>query len=316
MARSAEIPFTLKQLRYLIALEETEHFREAAEVCGIAQPSLSVQIKTLEQAIGLTLVERGRGAVRLTQAGREVAARARDMLDAAQGILELSNVLQTGLGGTLKLGTSTTLGPYLMPHVVSELHRNHPDLRLYIREGAPRDLLRELNDGTHDLILTQLPVVGSKLSVARLFREPLGLAMPVDHALSNVANIEGPELAGATVLSLSPSYALHDQISALCMEIGAQLSLDYEGTSLDALRQMVAMDMGLTFLPALYVRSEIYGRGKDPFDVTVRPFRGRRFSRSIGLVWRTQAGPTPAFERLANAIRDTAKHFSELVLER
>ncbi len=310
--RTQNLPFTLRQLRYLIALQDTHHFREAAEACGISQPSLSVQIKALEDALGLTLVERGRGPVRLTQAGREVSSRARDILDAGQGIVDLSATLQSGMGGTLRLGTSATLGPYLMPHVVGELHRTHPDLRLYIREGAPQSLIRELNDGVHDLILTQLPVPGARLTSARLFREPLGVAMPVDHPLEAASNVEGPELADQVILSLSPAYALHDQISALCVETGAQMSRDYEGTSLDALRQMVAMDMGLTFLPALYVRSEIEGRAQ---DVVVRPFRGRKFSRSIGLVWRTSSGSTPAFERLAKAIRDTARRFPELVLE-
>ncbi|MBF9043142.1 LysR family transcriptional regulator [Rhodobacterales bacterium HKCCE4037] len=306
------LPFTLRQLRYLTALEDARHFREAAEACGISQPSLSVQIKALEDALELSLVERGRGPVRLTQAGREVASRARGILDAGQGIVDLSATLQSGMGGTLRLGTSTTLGPYLMPHVVGDVHRSHPDLRLYIREGPPQSLIHELNDGQHDVILTQLPVQGARLASARLFREPLGVAMPVGHPLEAASNIEGPELEGQTILSLSPAYALHEQISALCIETGAHVSRDYEGTSLDALRQMVAMDMGLTFLPALYVRSEIEGRAQ---DVVVRPFRGRRFSRSIGLVWRTSSGSVPAFERLARAIRDTARRFPELVLE-
>lgn len=310
--RSPALPFTIRQLRYLVALEETEHFREAAESCGISQPSLSVQIKTLEEALDLTLVERGRGPVRLTLAGREVARRGRAILEAGQGILDLSVTLQTGLGGTIRLGTSSTLGPYLMPHVVGDLHRSHPDLRLYIREAAPNDLLRELTDGVHDLILTQLPVNGAGLSVARLFREPLGVAMPADHAMAERPGLDGADLKGQTILSLSPAYALHDQIAALCVETGAHLSRDYEGTSLDALRQMVAMDMGLTFLPALYVKSEIDGRAR---DVVVRPFRGRRFSRSIGMVWRASSGAGPAYERLATLVRDTARRFAELVIE-
>jgi len=305
-------PLTLRQLRYLIALEETQHFREAAESCGISQPSLSVQIKTLEEALGLTLVERGRGPVRLTLAGREVARRARDILDATQGILDLSVTLKSGLGGTIRLGTSATLGPYLMPHVVGDLHRSHPDLRLYIREAAPRDLLRELTDGLHDLILTQLPVQGATLSVERLFREPLSVALPADHPLQEKEMLDGPDLTDQTILSLSPAYTLHDQISALCVETGAEMSRDYEGTSLDALRQMVAMGMGLTFLPTLYVESEIEGRAQ---DVVVRPFRGRRFNRSIGLVWRSSSGAGAAYQRLAEAIRDTARRYPHLVIE-
>lgn len=305
-------PITLRQMRYLIALEETQHFREAAESCGISQPSLSVQIKTLEDALGLTLVERGRGPVRLSLAGREVARRAREILDATQGILDLSVTLKSGLGGTVRLGTSATLGPYFMPHVIGDLRRSHPDLRLYIREAAPQDLMRELNDGVHDLILTQLPVSGATLTTLRLFREPLFVALPNEHPLADVEMLDNSHLAGETVLSLSPAYTLHAQIAALCMETGAELSREYEGTSLDALRQMVAMGMGLTFLPSLYVDSEIEGRAR---DVNVRPFRGRRFSRSIGLVWRSASGAGPAYERLAAAMVQTARQFPQLVIE-
>ena len=305
-------PISLRQMRYLIALEETRHFREAAESCGISQPSLSVQIKTMEDALGLTLVERGRGPVRLSLAGREVARRAHGILDAAQGILDLSVTLKSGLGGTIRLGTSATLGPYLMPHVISDLRASHPDLRLYIREAAPRDLLRELHDGVHDLILTQLPVSGATLSHARLFREPLAVALPAEHPLAARDTLDNDDLSNKTILSLSPAYALYDMISALCVETGAHLSREYEGTSLDALRQMVAMNMGLTFLPALYVESEIQGRAR---DVVTRPFRGRRFARSIGLVWRASSGAAPAYERLAAAIRDTARRFPQLVIE-
>ena len=305
-------PISLRQMRYLIALEETRHFREAAESCGISQPSLSVQIKTMEDALGLTLVERGRGPVRLSLAGREVARRAHGILDAAQGILDLSVTLKSGLGGTIRLGTSATLGPYLMPHVISDLRASHPDLRLYIREAAPRDLLRELHDGVHDLILTQLPVSGATLSHARLFREPLAVALPAEHPLAARDTLDNDDLSNKTILSLSPAYALYDMISALCVETGAHLSREYEGTSLDALRQMVAMNMGLTFLPALYVESEIQGRAR---DVVTRPFRGRRFARSIGLVWRSSSGAGPAYERLAAAIRDTARRFPQLVIE-
>ena len=305
-------PISLRQMRYLIALEETRHFREAAESCGISQPSLSVQIKTMEDALGLTLVERGRGPVRLSLAGREVARRAHGILDAAQGILDLSVTLKSGLGGTIRLGTSATLGPYLMPHVISDLRASHPDLRLYIREAAPRDLLRELHDGVHDLILTQLPVSGATLSHARLFREPLAVALPAEHPLAARDTLDNDDLSNKTILSLSPAYALYDMISALCVETGAHLSREYEGTSLDALRQMVAMNMGLTFLPALYVESEIQGRAR---DVVTRPFRGRRFARSIGLVWRASSGAAPAYERLAAAIRDTARRFPQLIIE-
>jgi len=305
-------PVTLRQLRYLVALEETRHFRQAAEISGISQPSLSVQIKALEDALSLQLVERGSGQVQMTGPGREVCGRAREILSATQGLMDLSVTMKDGLGGTLRLGTSATIGPYLMPFVIGELHARHPDLRLYIREGAPNDLLRGLTDGDHDLILTQLPVGGSGLSIARLFREPLMVAMPKDHALATQESISAEDLSQETILALSPNYSLYDQVAAISVETGAALARDYEGTSLDALRQMVAMGMGITLLPSLYIASEITGRAN---DVVVKPFGARKMHRSVGLVWRGSAGASEAFDRLAQSIRQTAVGMGDLTIE-
>lgn len=305
-------PVTLRQLRYLVALEETRHFRQAAEASGISQPSLSVQIKALEDALSLQLVERGSGQVQMTGPGREVCRRAREILSATQGLMDLSVTMKDGLGGTLRLGTSATIGPYLMPFVVGELHERHPDLRLYIRESTPRDLMQGLSEGNHDLVLTQLPAGGAGFSVARLFREPLSVVMPKDHPLAEKTAIRAEHLANQTILALSPNYSLYDQVAAISLDVGATLARDYEGTSLDALRQMVAIGMGLTLLPSLYIASEITGRAN---DVVVRPLEDRNVSRSVGLVWRGTAGATDAYMRLAQSIRQTAGDLGELTIE-
>lgn len=305
-------PITLRQMRYLVALEETRHFRQAAEACGISQPSLSVQIKALEEALSMQLVERGSGHVQMTGPGREVCRRAREILSATQGLMDLSVTMKDGLGGTLRLGTSVTIGPYLMPFAIEELKARHPDLRLYIREGQPQTLLNELIEGDHDIILTQLPVGASGLEAARLFREDLQVALPASHPLADRDSIAPQDLAGETVLSLSPNYSLYDHIASLTLQVGATLARDYEGTSLDALRQMVSMGMGVTLLPSLYIASEITGRAR---DVVVRPLEGRRVQRSVGLVWRASAGAGEAYQRLAQTIRHTASGLGELTIE-
>ena len=293
---------TLRQLRYLSALADTRHFRKAAEREGISQPSLSVQISNLEETLALPLVERGRGPVTLPPAGREVLLRAQAILDDVQRLMDVSTALKSGLSGTLRLGVSPTLGPYLMPWVVAELHSAYPDLSLYIRESAPSDLRFELERGGHDIVLTQLPMTGADLTTRRLFREPLSLVTASDHPLARLSQITDDDLAGQAILSLGPGYALHDQISALCSDTGAELQRDYEGTSLDALRQMVGMGMGATFLPALYIASEI---GEADPSLAIRP-RAKLF-RSVGLVWRKRSGKTAAFERIADAITQIAR---------
>jgi len=293
----------MRQMRYLVALSEVRHFRKAAEAMGISQPSLSLQISNLEDMLGVRLVERGRGPVTLTPEGREVVARAARIVDEARGIIDLTASLQTGLAGTIRLGTTPTIGPYLMPYVVERLHAEYPDLRLYIREVVPRDLRGELLAGSLDVILTQLPEGGADLTTRRLFREPLLLAMPDDHPLTARAEVTEADILDLTVLSLGPDYAMHAQIAALCQQHGGMIARDYEGTSLDAIRQMVGMGMGVAFLPRLYALSEIDSRSS---NVTVRPFRRSAVMRSVGLVWR-RAATTGMFERLSDIIKDAAR---------
>ncbi|MCE0505403.1 LysR substrate-binding domain-containing protein [Roseivivax sp. GX 12232] len=297
-------PPSLRQLRYLLALSETGHFGRAAERMGIAQPSLSVQIANLEEALQLKLYERGRGPFRLTPEGREITLRAREVVAEMQGILDLSDSLRSGQSGTLRLGTTPTLGPYLLPHVVGALHEAYPELKLYIREAAPRDLEVELDHGRHDVILTQLPVSGESFVTERLFREPLALALPADHPLAAKEELGEADLSGLVILGLGPAYVLHGQISALCRELGAELRADYEGTSLDALRQMVAMGMGASFLPMLYVRSEVEGRDS---SIAVRRFRRGRLDRSVGLVRRRTSGKTAGIAHISDALRQATK---------
>jgi LysR family hydrogen peroxide-inducible transcriptional activator len=304
---------TIRQLRYLVALDDTRHFRHAAERYGVSQPSLSAQLQNLEEALGVHLLERSRSGVVPTPVGREVIERARRVLGEVQDLAEFTAGAQHGLVGTIRLGAKPTLGPYLLPHVVRQLHRDHPDLRLYVREGAPRELEFELGRGLHDVILAQLPVTGAELVARRLFREPLYLAVAADHPLASRDDIKTTDLAGLDVLSLNPQYHLTDQINALCREFNAKLLRDYEGTSLDAVRTMVGMGMGITFVPALYAKSEIPPRG----EVVIKQLRDRPISRSIGLVWRKSAGRAVAYRQIADAMRDVAaKNFKGLAIEK
>jgi LysR family hydrogen peroxide-inducible transcriptional activator len=302
---------SMRQLRYFVTLAETRHFRRAAEGLGITQPSLSLQISNLESLLGNQLIERGRGPVTLTPVGREVLTLARRTLDDAQEILDLTAAMRGGLSGTIRLGASPSLGPYLLPRLVGQLHKTFPDLRLYIRERVPRQLREELLDGTHDMILSQLPMQGADFHVRRLFSEPLLLVVAPDHRLAAHSSAGVADIAGLQVLSLGPDFVLHDQIQVICAEYGADLIRDYEGTSLDALRQMVAMGMGVTFLPQLYVSSEIDPRER---AVVAIPLSRPGFSRTVGLVWRRASGARLIYDRIANAIVEISrKRFGTLL---
>lgn len=295
---------TLKQLRYLVALAQSLHFRRAAEQCHVTQPTLSNQIQELEKSLGVQLVERSRRhQVVLTPIGREIVERARVVLRDVQDIVDLGRHGQEWLDGTIKLGALPTLGPYLLPHVLPVLHRDYPNLKLYVREGMPEALLRSLANAELDLLLFPLPITGADLASTRLFREQLWVVIPSEHPLAERKTIERSDLAGETILALEPGHRLYDQVADLCREIGANVSHDFEGTSLDTLRLMVGMGLGLSFMPTVYVLSET---PKDA-QVVARPMRSHPPLRTVGLAWRRHTARHDEFTALADLIRDILK---------
>ena len=294
---------TVKQLRYLVAVADTLHFRRAAERSHVSQPTLSGQLRELENRLGIQLVERSRTRVVLTPVGKEIATLARTVLRDVQKIVEIAKHGEQPLGGTIRLGVLPTLGPYLFPHILPELHESYPDLKLYVREGMPNDLMHGLEEGQLDLLLYALPVRGADLHTTRLFREPLWIAAPTDHRLAQKELAERSDLKGETVLALERGHRLHDQVSHLCEQYGATLSLDYEGTSLDTLRQMVGLGMGLSFFPSLYVQAEIL----EDDQIVARQMRSRPPSRTVGMIWRKNSTRRGDFVMLAKLIRTILK---------
>lgn len=293
---------TLRQLNYLVALSKELHFRRAAERMNVTQPTLSAQIQELERRLNAPLVERGTSRVMLTPLGREIAGRARRVIADVQDIVDLAASSQHGFDGTIRLGVPPTLGPYLLPHIVTDLHADYPRLKLYVQEGKPAKLQDDLHTGSFDLVISPLPINHSDLEVERLFREPLRLAVAPDHPLARKENIERSDLAGQNVLAIESGHHLHDQVSQLCDDFDANILRDYEGTSLDTLRLMVGMGVGIAFLPALYVRSEIGSRG----ELTVLDLNIPNLYRQIGLTWRKRSVHAPLFKEIAELIRAKA----------
>ncbi|MEM8689775.1 MAG: LysR substrate-binding domain-containing protein [Pseudomonadota bacterium] len=293
---------TLRQFKYLVALSEELHFRRAAERVHVTQPTLSAQIQELERQLKAPLVERGAAQVMLTPLGREIAERARRVLADVQDIEDLAASSQHGFQGTIRLGVPPTLGPYLLPHIIPDLHTDYPELKLYVQEGKPADLQLELQAGRLDLVVSPLPINHTDLEVESIFRETLLVAVAPDHPLAGKARVEKSDLDGQNVLAIERGHHLHDQVHQLCEDFNAILLRDYEGTSLDTLRLMVGMGVGLAFLPALYVRSEIGSRG----ELAVMELAAANLYRQIGLTWRKRSVHAPLFKTIADLIRSTA----------
>lgn len=289
---------SIRQIEYYVAIAEASSFRRAAQRLGVSQPTLTNQILALEEALGLQLFERSRAGTMATVAGRELLPGARRLLEEFQGLIDQAESVSRGPAGTYRLGVTPTLGPYLLPHVLPALHRHYSALKLYVREEAPRDLEAGLAAGKHDLILTPLPVDDPRLTVAPLFREPLKLVLSAEHPLASQEHIEPSDLAGEPVLTIEEHHHFHRQIQELCTRLRAQLRRDYEGTSLDTLRHMVVMGMGIAFLPALYVRSEIHR----PSELRVTTVHGEVIERTHALAWRSAAPARLLFREIAAEI--------------
>lgn len=290
---------TLKQFSYLVAIADQLHFRRAAELVHVSQPTLSGQLREMELKLGVQLVERSRSRVLLTPIGKQISDRARALLKEADQITELAKHGQNPLDGTFRLGVLSSLGPYLLPHFLPALHKSYPNLRLYVREAMPDALIHDLEEGKLDLLLFPLPIQRAEVECVRLFREPLLVVVPKEHPIAKKKNVRREDLRGETVLAIERGHRLHDQVNDLCVEFKANLSLDFEGTSLDTLRQMVSMELGISFLPSLYVQAETDGDE----SVAVRPINRNAPNRMIGLAWRRKSPRQREYKELASFIR-------------
>jgi LysR family hydrogen peroxide-inducible transcriptional activator len=294
---------TLRQLEYLVAVADLRNFGRAAQACNVSQPTLSQQLRSLEDRLGVVLVERNTSGAELTPVGREIVMRARQLLVEAEDIRDLARRAGDRLAGTLRFGVTPTLGPYLMPPIVAALHREQPDLRLHIKEGIPEEQALQLTRGALDMLLGPLPIEGSGLIVEPLFRERLFLVAAADHPLAKIPDLHVDHLRGAQVLSLDRRHHLHRQVASICSEFGMELLRDYEGTSLDSVHQMATSGMGLAILPELYFRSDVAGR---PGVVLLEP-TGFKLTRSIAAAWRSGAAYSAEYHAIAGRIAGEAR---------
>ncbi|WP_267355375.1 MULTISPECIES: LysR substrate-binding domain-containing protein [unclassified Methylobacterium] len=288
---------SLRDLEYVIAVADEGHFSRAAERCNISQPTLSVQIRKLETALGVVLFERSKRRILLTEAGQVIVRQARVVLVEAQRLLAFASEGRgSPLTGRLILAAIQTLGPYLFPLVLRPLREEYPLLTLSLRESRTADIVEGLRDGRIDAALVSLPVPQHGLTASPLFIEPFWLACPAEHALARGGALSATEIAGPDLLLLDEGNCLRDQAIAAC---GAGSSIGRHATSLETLRSMVAAGAGYTLLPALAVPA-----GPDPSGLIVtRAFDLDGPGRTIALVWRTSDPRAPGLSSLAAFFR-------------
>lgn len=290
---------SLKQIEYILAVARLGSFRGAADELGVSQPTLTAQIARAEQLLGTALFERSRSGALLTPAGRLFEPQARRVLEAVEELTRCVDASTVDDRATYRLGVKSTLGPYLLPPILPALRHAHGALRLFVREDSPRGLEEGLMRGDYDLILTSLPINNTEFVQEPLLREKILLAAPVDHPLAARTRWRGADLRGAAVLTTQPGHLFTRRVEELCQRLGAEIQHDYEGTSLDALRLMVVMGLGVAFLPALYLESEI--RGED--GIVVRALCDEVVERQHVLAWRPGSPARHFYRSLARELR-------------
>ena len=291
----------LRDLKYLIALADHRHFGRAAAACFVSQPTLSTQIRKLEEELGVALVERAPRKVMMTPSGRDAAERARRIVAEVEQMKESARRSQDPEAGAVRLGIFPTLGPYLLPHVIPRIRERFPNLELLLVEEKSDVLLARLREGRLDAGLLALPVQDDQLHSQFLFEEPFLLAVPGSHPLTRRHSLSLSELSEQKLLLLEDGHCLREQALEVCRLSGANEKSEFRATSLETLRQMVAANVGMTLLPTLATKPPVAASQ----NIHLLGFSDSHPSRQIAMLWRKSSAMT-AF------LLELSKVFSEL----
>lgn len=302
----------LRDLRYLVAVAEHRHFGRAAEACFVSQPTLSTQLKKLEETLGVMLIERTNRRVMLSPEGEQIVAQAQRILSEVNTLLALSEQLQDPLGGELRVGIIPTIAPYLLPQILGPIREAFPNLQLQLTEGQTSHITRLLKRGDLDAILLAIPIPDlqdDNIEEFELYAEPFYLAVGEHHAKAECQAVTPEDLDGESVLLLEDGHCLRDQALAVCHAHRGVESKSYSATSLETLRQLVGAGMGVTLMPEFAVPlvdradegKRAVGVGSNvryiPFSEDDVPYR------TLGLCWRSTSTRAELLADLAKVLR-------------
>lgn len=286
----------LRDLRYLVTVAGCGHFGKAAKLCFVSQPTLSAQIKKLEDFLGVQLLERNNKQVLITPIGQLIVNKAKLILSESEQIRELARSATQPYAGRFQLGIIPTLGPYLLPHIIPILKNYFPKLELRLYEEQTAHLLMSLKEGRLDAALLALPIDETLgLATQFLFEEPFYVALPTGHKLAKKAILELKDLNQETLLLLTEGHCLRHQALEVCHDIDIKEPIDFSATSLETLRQMVAAGAGITLLPALAANMPISNQAA----IAIRPFAAPMPRRRIGLIWRKTSARLETLQAIA-----------------
>ena len=297
-------PMTLTELKYIVAVSRLKHFGHAAESCFVAQPTLSVAIKKLEDELGVVIFERGGSEVSMTPLGAQIVAQAERVLEQTAAIKELSKQNKDPLAGQFRLGVIYTVAPYLLPPLIKNLIETVPQMPLILQEQFTVRLIDMLRQGELDAAIMALPFSDHGLLVQPLYDEPFVVALPAQHPWAGRSAISADELKSETMLLLGNGHCFRDQVLEVCPEMarfstsGDGIARTFEGSSLETIRHMVASGIGITVLPRTSVPDIATHTGMLRFVPLAPPVPSRR----VVIAWRKSFTRRVAIETIRSAV--------------
>ena len=288
---------TLTELKYIVAVAEERHLGRAAERSFVSQPSLSASVKNLEEELGVTLFERGKRGVFLTEAGGRIVEQARRVLAEAERVKLVARQGRDPLKGILRLGIIHTIAPYLLPGLVAALRRLAPEMPLDVEENITATLDRMLRAGELDAVVLALPYEAPGVDVVPPYEENFEVVVPAKHALAKRKSVAVEDLDAGEMLLLPVGHCFRDQVLDACTEFSRPPELGRQGNSLETLRSMVASGLGVSVLPA----TALTARHSSALVKAV-PFSAPQPSRRVVLASRHGFHRSGALAKLAVAV--------------
>ncbi|MGH8119311.1 MAG: hydrogen peroxide-inducible genes activator [Gammaproteobacteria bacterium] len=296
---------SIKQLRYLVALEKHRHFGRAARACYVSQPAFSVAIRELESLLNVRLVDRTRKYVTITSIGRDISAQAKLVLNDLEGLVDIARHQQQPLTGRLHLGVIPTIAPFLLPKLLPKLRKSWPELKLYPVEDQTERIYKQLMHGDLDVILIALPYDLKGTENMVLFRDHFFLACRKDTRLIDPEHCNVDQLPQESILLLEDGHCLRDHALTACRIRNRDKISHVAASSMLTLIHMVSADLGVTFIPEMAVGSPLLKNTR----VAARPMKSSSY-REIGLVWRKGTMRSQEFRMLGEFIRSNSQRKS------
>jgi len=289
----------IRELEYLIAVDEERNFHRAAERCFVSQPTLSGQLKKLEQELGIQLIDRSNRQVSMTEAGNTVLELARNVIRDTNSIKDIALYYQDPMVGDVRVGIIPTIAPYLLPIIMPHLHNHFKNLKLWLYEYQTHILLEKLQKAELDCLILALPIDKHDFVELDMFREPFRLAVNRDQLLAKKKQLNMGDIAQKKLLLLEEGHCLRGHILDVCMLAGAKEQEHYQATSLETLRHMVGEGMGMTLMPELAVPKKT----SNADDIRYIEFSDPKPTRRIGMLYRKNSYREETFNNINELIK-------------